>query len=187
MREWALLNRSTHEPSSWLTGPVYFLMQHARGVNSPSLIAGRALGCSCRWVGEKGERGKGRMRKDWSGREMVEAFSQTVGLCQHPCMVAKGTSLFVLKSLSHWLFSFHTHSASVISFSPSALRLLLSLAGRRGQWNEIQWCPELENEFNQSLSVRERKREEEKGELLNGRRSQLSVIQGPVIYPTEDE
>lgn len=34
------------------------------------------------------------------------------------------------------------------------------------------------------LSERERKRG---GELLSGRRSQLSVTQGPVTYPTEDE
>ena len=42
MREWAWLNGYTHEPESWLTGPVYLLMQHSPFTRPPlsSLVSG---------------------------------------------------------------------------------------------------------------------------------------------------
>lgn len=71
MRASALMNKSTHEPASWLTGLVYLLMQLTSEVHSPSLTSlsslasrkgrweggnggpkGRVVGCSCRWAGK---------------------------------------------------------------------------------------------------------------------------------------
>ena len=161
MRARALLNTSTHEPASWLTGPVYLLMQQASGVHSPlsplSSLASRKGARGEQWGAAADERGgkervKGRVRKDWSVRQMEGVLSHTGGLCQHPCMVAKGTT-YLSWSLFHTdSFSFHTSSASIIFFSS----LWFKTASLSWADSEMKRCPEWVQP--KSVCQRERKR-----------------------------
>lgn len=100
------------------------------------------------------ERVKGRVRKHWSVRQMKGVLSHTVGLCQHPCMVAKGTT-YLSWSLFHTdSFSFHTSSASIIFF----FSFWFKTASLSWADSEMKSTDAL-SEFSQSLSVRERGRE----------------------------
>lgn len=112
-------------------------------------------------------------------------------LCPHHSMNVK-KSYYLLSCLSLTYCFLYTTSIIyyflvTFCFLFFVLQLRLSLAGtnkQKGQQNESRWHFELEDKFSQSVCQRRRSRE---GELLNGRRCLLSVIQGFIVHLTDDE
>lgn len=95
-----------------------------------------------------------------------------------------GNQPFVIKSLSHFLH-IHLYTIHDTLFSFCFKGRPLSVAGRETTEGDREMKPPARERVQpESVCQSERGRG---GELLSGRRSQLSVTQGPVIHPTEDE